>query len=96
MDGGGMRGPTLDDAIAVLAKLAGMTPDTITVGEFLINADSSWGQLLEPRVCSFRHSPRIIREAESLLHTYTQIEGMAARMKRPPYRNPARPSAPTA
>jgi hypothetical protein len=92
-----MAGATLEDAIAVLAKLAGMKPDTITIGEFLVDPwYGSFGDVYEPRVCSFRHDPKVIREAESLLRLHTQIEAMARRMKRKPYRNPARPSAPTA
>jgi hypothetical protein len=89
-----MVAPTLEDAIEVLAKQAGTTPDTITVAEFLF--DTHYGQFTEPRAIQFRYDPKVIQEAESLLRIHTQIEAMARRLKKLPHRNPARPSAPTA
>jgi hypothetical protein len=88
-----MAGPTLDDAIAVLARQAGTTPETAVVAEFLVDTNSSWGPMSVPRACQFKDDPKVIEEAASLLRLLAQIEGMAARMKRPPFRNPARPSA---
>lgn len=91
-----MARPTMEDAIAVLAKQARMTPESMVVAEFTIPSYSSWGDIIEPRVCSFRHDPKVIKEAEGLLRIYDQVEKMSRRMQKPPFRNPARPSHPTA
>jgi hypothetical protein len=90
-----MAQPTLDDAIAVLAKQAGTTPDSFHIAEFLVDF-GSYGQGTMPRAVPFREDPQVIREAQGLLRILDQVEKMSRRLKKLPHRHPARPSAPTA